>query len=359
MLKNILINYIILAALFIPSQLPLFAQGIDTSGGINYKADPRVYTAIALWNAEGNNHEYRKSGMHPMRIEARALLNRTITPELRDRIEQLKKTDLNHYYKLGEFSLQTTGPPDFAKLNSSADDKTDWINSINKRAASILAELYNNCGIKELWEKQVSEIQKENNKFSLYARQTLENIISYCRLNHNYFKDNICSINFQFVPLLSYYTAFIIRTGNSLWVIVGPKESDTDRTALYHELLHEVVNPISATLVDMLAPLKDLYLTTNHKTKTVYTSWRDYINECFVRTLTVLIMKKYMPQNTYDAERAITNEYSLGFLFCPYLYREFQKQENSSLPIKTVFAEVIKALDVPGIKGDWEEKPQK
>ena len=323
---------------------------------LKYDADERLFTAMILWNATGNTLEYNPGGMHPVRIAIREEIEKKLTPELKKKIVDFTEANPFHYSKLGEFALLTEGGPGFKYSSSLQLNPYEFkIQQLKENLFSLYRDLYKELNVGKLWEKYRPDIQEQNDKYAFYAEKALENIVLYCRLSKDYFAKRAKSLHIQYSPLMSYYTAYLATVNNELWIISGPNANDSDQSAVYHEALHDVVNPVTEKHYSELNKYIELQSLAKKINKTAYESWGAMINECFVRTLTVIIMNKYNGSELARAEKGIEREYKLGFILCPSFYESFKKYEISSLTFENFYSTIINDINVAREKERYEE----
>ena len=71
----------------------------------------------------------------------------------------------------------------------------------------MLSEFYKKTNMAILLEKYRPMIQTQNDLRKPFVNGALNDIITYCRLDKDFFSKKANQIHYQFAPLLSYFTA--------------------------------------------------------------------------------------------------------------------------------------------------------
>lgn len=262
--------------------LTLRAQD-STSSLFDYVADIRFFTAQALQNVAGEDHEWRKEGMHPLRTAIRNELFRTLDSSYIRELRGFRQTHDVGWPSWASYALLTSGPPDF---KFSYDPKTSPYAEKTRESmpgfGSILAEFYVKAHIAVLWMKYRPQFQALNDEFRPYARQALEDIIQYCRLEKDFFSRRASRIHVVFAPLQSYFTAFTDKVNNEIYLVFGPQPSKPSPSSFYHEALHHVLTPLTEKLdTNSTLRFKELFALASSEGHIGY----NHIDEAFVRTM--------------------------------------------------------------------------
>jgi hypothetical protein len=326
-----------------------------TEGLFGFDADVRLFTAYAFMNAAGNDGEWRKAGMHPIRVAVRK--------DLQGRLDSVFEKSIREYAShhgggswsgYGPFALITSGPPEFRVSYDSAasDAECRDIRDLYVGFSTLLAEFYEKANVAALWEKYRPLIQAENDLRKPFAQHALDDIISYCRLNKDFFQKNANHIHFQFAPLLSYFTAQTARVNGDMYIIAGPQEGEPSEAEFYHESLHHVINP----LVDALDSnttnrFADLFKLADSTSQVGYS----HFYEGFVRTLDKVIGGKRFSESDSMVALHVMGEYKLGFILCAAIYDQLKQYEGSSETFAEYFPKIVANIDVVREKERWLE----
>lgn len=320
-----------------------------TDSLFDFTADVRLFTAYAFMNDAGN----RKAGMYPIRIEVRKELAARLDSNFEKKI-----TDFNFSHNrgswtgFGPYALITSGPPDFVvSFDSTTSDR--YCREIEKTYAGfspLLAEFYRKANIAQLWERYRPIIQADNDLRRPFAHRALDQIISYCRLDKDFFTKSANKIHFQFEPLLLYFTAETEKVNGDIWIIAGPQEGNPDESEFYHEALHHVINP----LVDALdsattAKFSDLFKLADSTSQNGYGQFY----EGFVRTIDKVLQGKLYGQSDSEVTAAILREYKLGFVLCPAVYEQLKQYEASKMTFAQYFPKIVVNIDVAHERQRW------
>lgn len=335
------------------STLALQAQTIDSL--FEFNADVRLFTAYAFMNAAGNDDEWRQAGMHPIRIDVRKDLEGRLDSTF---LKKIRDFNFSHYRGswpgYGPYALMTSGPPDFQVSfdPSTSDEDCRNIEKGYAGLSSLLAEFYKKANIAKLWEKYRPPIQTQNNLRKPFAQRALDDIISYCRLNKDFFSRNANRIHFQFAPLLSYFTAETEKVNGDIYIIAGPQESQPDESEFYHEALHHVINPLVDRLdTNTTRRFCDLFRLADSTSKAGYAQFY----EGFVRTLDKVIGGMRFGESDSTIVANVTNEYKLGFVLCLSIYEQLKQYEASRMTFAEYFPKIIANIDVARERQRWLE----
>jgi hypothetical protein len=345
------------SAIFISLLVSLFPyclQAQESSSAIfDFEADVRVFTAQALQNAAGYDHEWRKEGMHPLRIEIRRELFSTLDSSYVAKLRAFGDACKGSWDSWASYALLTSGPPAFAL---SYDPNTSpYANQVQEEMAglsSLLAEFYLQAHIPALWQKYRPQFQDLNDQFRPYASQALNDIIQYCRLDSNYFSRKASRIHVVFAPLQSYFTAFTDNVNNEIYLVFGPQPSQPSPSSFYHEALHYVLSPLTEKLdTNSTNRFKDLFALATSGEHIGYA----HIDEAFVRTMGFALSGKLFhdPDSTVLAN--VTNEYKLGFILCLPIYEQLKAYEASNMTFEQFFPRILASIDVEREKQRWNE----
>jgi hypothetical protein len=344
---------ILLFAVAFFSTLTSHAQTNDSL--FDFNADVRLFTAYAFMNAAGNNGEWRKAGMHPIRIAVRKDLEGRLDSTF---LKKIKDYHSSHYRGswtgYGSFALINSGPPNFQVSfdPSTSDEDCKNIEKGYAGLSILLAEFYKKANIDKLWEKYRPLIQAQNNLRKPFAQRALNDIISYCRLNKDFFSRNANRIHFQFAPLLSYFTAETEKVNGDIYIIAGPQEGEPNESEFYHEALHHVTNPLVDRLdTSTTRRFDDLFRLADSTSQAGYAQFY----EGFVRTLDKVISGKRFGKSDSVIASKITGEYKLGFVLCLSIYEQLKQYEASRMTFAEYFPKIIANIDVARERQRWLE----
>jgi hypothetical protein len=323
----------------------------QTSSIYSFEPDLKIFTLHAFMNAAGLNAEWRKKGMHPLRIKIREELKNTLDSNFVKKVKDYrKKTDNYSWTGWARYGLVTKGPPNFDLTYDSHSTDIEDIESQFPNLSPLLAEFYQKASIQKLWESYLPKLDSINAEFKPYAEKALNDIVNYCRLDESYFKKNTSKIHVQFSPLMLYYTAQKVVVNGELWLIFGPQESEPSAASYYHEALHEVVDPITEKNEKSLTRLNELF----ELTKDMESSY-EIVNESFVRTLSKVLAGKLFGESNKQIHKNILAEYKLGFMLCPVIYEALSEYENSNISFSEFYSKVIESIDITKEKKRWEQ----
>jgi hypothetical protein len=334
----------------------LFAQ--DSSSTLfSYEADVRFFTAQALQNVAGYDHEWRKEGMHPLRIEIREELARRLDSAYRAKLHSFGDSCKGDWSSWASYALLTNGPPEFTlsydpKTSPYADRTRDDMAGFSP----LLAEFYQRAHIATLWQKYRPQMQSLNDRFQPYTRQALDDITRYCRLEEGYFLRKASHIHVMFAPLQSYFTAFTDQVNNEIYLVFGPQPSEPSPASFYHEALHHVLSPLTERLDTCVTNrFNELYALASSQGHIGYS----HIDEAFVRTIGIVLAGKLFHEPDSTVLANVTNEYKLGFILCLSIYEQLRAYETSKMTFEQFFPQILAGIDVQREKQRWLEITQR
>ena len=311
----------------------------------DFNVDKRLFISYAFMNAAGNDAEWRKEGMDSIRIEVRRDLFSKIDSTFLKNIQlYVDNNHLESWTTFGPYALINDGPPNFNLRINFKESNIDS-NFVNKTKGlrKYFIEFYSKYDIEKLWNKYKSIIQKENQEFEPYASKALKDIIKYCRLDDNYYKDKTKKIYFQRIPIMLYYTMQTVKINGEIYIISGPMGGKPSEANFYHEALHypihELVKKYSKE-VDNFSKLNDL-----NKGKLGYQDWNSFFEECLVRAIDKILSAKLFNYNDSTLAKNIYDEYKIGILLCPYFDEELKKYEKTNLTLDEYFPKLLTNLD--------------
>jgi len=333
--------------------LPRLSPAQDSlSSFFSFDQDVRVFTAQACENAAGYDHEWRKAGMHPLRTEIRAELFGKLDSSYILKLRAYDATCKGDWSSWASYALLTNGPPDFElSYNPATTPYGDETKGDMPGLSSVLAEFYERAHIPVLWQKYGARLQAHSDEFRPYARQALDDIIQYCRLEMNYFSGRASRMHVVFAPMLSHFTAFNVRVGEEIYLVFGPQVSEPSPSSFYHEVLHEVISPLTQRLdTNVTGRFKELYTLATSGGHIGY----GHIDEAFVRTLDCVIggHRRGLPDSTITAN--VTNEYKLGFILCLAIHEQLKEYEASSETLVEFFPRIVANIKVDREKERWQ-----
>ena len=333
---------------------PFLLPAQDTSTTLfTFEQDIRVFTAQALQNAAGYDHEWRKEGMHPLRTEIRGELSRALDSSHVARLRAFRNACSGDWSSWASYALLTNGPPDF---ELSYDPKTtpygDRTRDDMVGLSPLLAEFYVKAQVPELWHKYGPRFQELNDQFRPYAGRALDDITRYCRLDKDYFSRKASRMHVVFAPLQSYFTAFTDKVGDEIYLVFGPQPSEPSPSSFYHEALHHVLSPLTQKLdTNVTNRFKELYALATSGGHIGY----GHIDEAFVRTMGCVLAGKLFHQSDSTVLANVTNEYKLGFILCLAIYEQLKQYEASTVVFAQFFPQIIASIDVEREKQRWQE----
>ncbi len=336
------------------SVFPLLLKAQESAATFfDFQADVRVFVAQAAQNVAGEDFEWRKEGMHPLRVRLRSELSQHLDTGIVARLRSFRDKHPSDWQSWASYALLTSGPPDFAL---SYDPKTSPYAEETARTLSglspLLAEFYKRADIPGLWQVYGPELQALNDEFRPYAAQALDDIMQYCRLDKDYFSRRATRIHVVFAPLQSYFRAFTDKVNNEIYLVFGPQPTKPSRSSFYHEALHHVTTPLTERLDTAVTNrFNDLYSLASTDGHLGY----NHIDEALVRTIGIVLHAKASHDPDTTVLATITHEYKLGFIFCLPFYEQLKAYEASGMTFEQYFPRMLASIDIEREKERWKE----
>jgi hypothetical protein len=329
-----------------------FAQE-KSSGLFDFNQDIRVFTAHAFMNAAGNDGEWRKAGMHPVRIEVRKYLADALDSCYVRKLNDFASVDNRIAWpNWASYALLTDGPPDF---KVTYDPKaTPYGKETEKRMSGLsplLAEFYVKAQIPKLWAQYLPRLQKFNDEFRPYAQKALDDIVAYCRLPRDYFTHRTSQMHVVFSPLMLYFTAQTDQVNGEIYFIFGPQEGKPSPSSFYHEALHHVTDPLTEEYHKLTERLSGLIALADSSGGIGYSQ----VKESFVRTLDKVLQGKLFGQSDSTVRARVMDECNLGFILCMAIYEQLPGYEASRLTFPEYYPTILSNIDVEKEKKRWTE----
>jgi len=318
----------------------------------DFNADIRLFTAYAFMNAAGNDGEWRKAGMHPIRIAVRKDLE-GIDTDLLKRMKKFSDDRGGSWTLWGPYALLTDGPPDFAlKFDSSS---TEYGSASMTGLSALYAEFYRKAGIDRLWKKYRPRIQALNDRYKPFGREALDDIISYCRLDPDFFSRGTKRVHFQCSPLQSYFTAWEMKVNGEMWIVAGPQEGKPGPSDFYHEALHAVITPLLERYAGEVNRSAALLPVSKEKGSLGYDTWPELVGDCFTRTIDKVLEARLFHEDSAKVLDNLRQEYKLGFILCFSIYESLRAYELQQESFETYFPTILKNIDVGKERARWKK----
>lgn len=339
------------------TSVPGMTQVVPQHGNslFNFTSDVRVFTAYAMLNASGGTGEWRRAGMHPLRIELRSDLAGNLTPAFQRKLRDFNQSH-GRILETYEYALLTDGPPYF-HLNYDPKTTGSIAQSVQSDSgmSGLLAEFYKNAGIARLWKKYRPLIQAENDKYEPYAEMAVADVQSYCLLDSNYFSKSTRRIHFQFMPLLPYFASLTARVNGEIYLIAGPQEEKPDKTIFYYYLLARVAGPLVRSDSAGVNRLSALYDSVKSKIDMKRGKWNTLVTECFAEAMDIRMEEGIYHLDSAAVSASLADEYKFGFILCPAIYGRLAEYELSGKSFTGYFPAILESINLKDEEERWEE----
>ena len=336
----------------ITTSAPAFGQSAE--GFFHFSEDVRLFTAFAMMNASGNGGEWRTAGMDPIRIQLRADLAGRIDTSFQAKIRAFNRSH-GQILETYEAALLTSGPPDFRwSYNPKNTGEIAEIVPADSTLPSLLAEFYRKANVAQLWDEYRPLIQAENNKYKPFADKAMDDVLSYCRLDSNYFYSASRLIHFEFMPLLPYFTSMTAWVNGQVYFIVGPQEAKPDQSIFYYLLLNRVTFPLVRNDSEDVQRLAGLFDAVKSKIDMKDGNWSRLVAESFSEAMDIRLQKRLYDLDDSTVQSSIMTEYRYGFILCPTIYRDLGNYERSGMSFSEYFPKILKSLDYKREIKEWD-----
>ena len=319
--------------------------GQNASNLFDFSEDVRVFTAYAMMNAAGNGGEWRRAGMDAIRSQLRSDLAGRVDSSFEAKLRAFNQSH-GRILETYEAALLTSGPPDF---HWSYDRKTtgEIGEDVSSDSAlpALLAEFYNKANVAQLWDEYQPLIQAENDKYKPFADKAMEEVLSYCRLDSNYFYSDSRLIHFEYMPILPYFTSMTAWINGQVYFIVGPQEQKPDQSIFYYLLLNRVTFPLVKKNSRDVQRLAGLFNAVKSKLDMKDGNWNRLVAECFSEAMDMRLQKRLYDLSDSTVQASLMTEYKYGFILCPTIYSDLAKYESSGVSFTEYFPKILKSID--------------
>ncbi len=340
--------------------LPLFvaystAFGQTADSLFDFSEDVRLFTAYAMMNAAGNGGEWRTAGMDPIRIQLRADLAGCLDTAFQSKIRAFNRSH-GRVLETYEAALLTAGPPDFGwSYNRQNTGEIAEIAFADSTFPALLAEFYRTANVAQLWKEYRPLIQAKNDEYRPFADKAMDDIISYCRLDSNYFYSDSRMIHFEFMPLLPYFISMTAWVNGQVYFIVGPQEERPDQSIFYYLLLNRVTFPLARKDSEDVQRLAGLFDAVKSKIEIREGNWRRLVAECFSEAMDIRLQKRLYGLDDSTVQTSLAAEYKYGYILCPAIYGELGKYESSGISISEYFPRILRSIDYKREVKEWND----
>jgi hypothetical protein len=306
----------------------------------NFEPDIRIFTAYALLNVGGYDHDWLK--MDTMRVEIREFLDSTLQADFKQKIKNyIKKTNLG-WYECGAYALNLNNAPAFNWFCDTCN-----IDLKNKFVGldTLYQQFYEIAEIETLWNKYKKALDSINYSYQPYAQKA--------KIDKDYYSKNSENIHFLVCPLMSHWTAFNHEANNILYLVKGPGQGEPGPGAFYHEALHPPIAPIIDKHKDLIENYGKLNDCAQEKLKGNYPDIIALLNESFVRTIDKYLVGQYYKMDSIKARKIVEDEYKLGFIFSLYIYESIPKYLESKMSLEEYYPILMSNLDIENEIDRW------
>src|SRR5512133_3407488 len=166
----------------------------------NFEPDIRIFIAYAFLNAGGFDHDWLK--MDTMRVEIREFVDSVLQDNFKQKIKDyIKRTKLG-WYECGAYALNLDNAPSFKWIcdTCNLDLKNNYIG-----LDTLYRQFYEKAKIKELWSKYKKTIDSINYSYQPYAQRAINDIVSFTKIDKDYYSKYSENIHFLVCPLMSHW----------------------------------------------------------------------------------------------------------------------------------------------------------
>ncbi|MBT4485808.1 MAG: DUF4932 domain-containing protein [Candidatus Latescibacteria bacterium] len=337
----------------------------ETSGvrisNIEQQADPvlldvRLFAVFVLLNSAGFDDEYRKEGMHPVRIAVREEVGK-ISSSLAQQIDTYIASHASaNWQDYTRYALMLESPPILRPRQLySAFESVMELQGFD----TILREFYTEARINLLWSRHKRYYDEEGEALHKVYNMSLELMWDYARVPLVDRQARVCVVP----NLLNSYhraTLFYDTVSDSLYVIRGPVTSEDTHVdiMLVHELLHELLHPVldrEHKIIDNTSLLKTLVYELPTIRNNYEGSYRRVVEESLVRAIEKRLALSFYEEKL--VKQALNREYRQGFLLVWHFYELLEDfYEKDSSPLKDIVPILLKRIDIQTEQNRWEHQ---
>lgn len=319
----------------------------------DFEPDIRLFTTMSFANASGYDQE--NTEMTKERLEIRSYLDSVLTPDFKEKISGISKNEI--FASFGHIAFSLSYPPRFGWLPDSLSVTNRPPKSENYLA--LLNEFYSATNIPDLWKKYEEKFRTENYAYIPYSTKGIEDIVSFCRVNKDYFGNK--QFVFNICPLLPNNSGFTCYSEAKIFIIVSPREAEPGPAAFYHEALHHIVNPIVDKNYDQLTKLGGIEKVgweVRMQMNGAYLGRGDFFSECMVRTIDYMLRGKYYGWSKEKIKEEIGKQYNLGLTLIPFFYEKLSEYEKTSMTLEEYLPTIIRQVDIGKEEKRWNDFQQ-
>lgn len=317
-----------------------------------FEPDVRLFTSYAFMNAAGFDFDYAEK--HPIRVEVRNYLDSVLTKEYKAKINRFyKEHDEGDFFAYGVYAMNCSSPPVFTLQPDSS--QYEFIKGL-EGYDDLLAEFYETARIETLWNKYKNRLYEINMRYEPYARIALRQITDFCRVDSNYYRNNIAGhFYYQQMPLMSHYTAFFNEIGEDCWVVNGavPEDNEPGPGTFYHESLHQIINPVVEKNRNINERIKALIPLSQERLQGSYHDLEALICESLVRAINQILAAEYYELPEKRLQERVEDEYRLGHILSLYLLEALPAYRQSGQTFEEYYPVLISNMDVDKEINRW------
>lgn len=329
------------------------AQSIP-EGLFVFEADERLFAAHAFMNVGGYDIEYNKNGMHPIRAEIRALLDKSLSKTYQDSVKEFYQNHDHYLGYYGTYAFALTAPPhlslEFNSTTSSAwaKDEIEALSNLD----DYLKEFYDKAEIGKLWQQYRPRIQELHDRFRPHATAAVQHLESFFREKEILSEGQNRKIITAFSPLLSYFQAFTVTVNGNVYLVFGPQPNEPSPASYYHEAGHYFVDPVVEKYRSETDRLEPLFRLAQEKQGIIGYA---FVEESLVRTVDILLSGKLFDSSDDKRKARIEDEYKLGFILCPYFFEALPAYVKSNKTFEEYFPTLIAGITLAKERNRWNE----
>ncbi|MFC1528885.1 DUF4932 domain-containing protein [Candidatus Latescibacterota bacterium] len=316
--------------------------------------DERLFAVFALLNSAGFDDEYRKEGMHPVRIAVREEVGK-ISSSLSQQIETYLASHASaNWFDYSRYALMLEPPPILRPRQPYSD-----FESVMELQGfdTILREFYTEARINFLWNRHKRFYNEEGEALKKVYIKSLDLMWDYARVP---FADRQARIRVVPNLLNSYHraTLFYDIVSDSLYVIRGPLTSEDSQIdiMLVHELLHELLHPVldrEQKIINSTSSLKSLVVNLPTVRDNYDGSYRRVVEESLVRAIEKRLALSFYEEKL--VKQALNREYRQGFLLVWHFYELLKDSyEKDRYPLTDIVPTLLQRIDIQTEQRRWE-----
>jgi tetratricopeptide (TPR) repeat protein len=303
-----------------------------------------LFVVTAAVNAAGYDADLNSPRNSPVRTQLRQDIEKAAPPCLRDlRVFYAAHRNPNPVRDLSQFisfALLIGGPPDFAFRVR--EDELPAEGTALRDLRPLLATLYKEARLDELWEKYRPAYERELSRYDDGLARIMLEVNGYLRITTSGFLGRSFSI---YVDLLGAPGQVNARSFGPDYYVVCGSSTQPQVDEVRHGYLHYVLDPMAvkdSTLVRSKATLGEFAETAHALDPVLRRNFRLLLTESLIRAAEL----RMSPLSPVARQHKLQDILSEGLILTPYFYEALEQFEMQDAGMRIYYPEMIDKMDV-------------